>query len=87
MRWRWRLAPCTWAKVLKLRAVAVMARDGEVIPFQQSIEAVGDDADLKSVYDTKRHLLSVGCTPARDHLLVIGVDPTSEFLDDLRTRQ
>lgn len=32
---------------------------------------------------TERHLLYVACTRARDHLLVTGVDPASEFLDDL----
>ena len=36
----------------------------------------------KEVYDTERHLLYVACTRARDHLLVTGVDPASEFLDD-----
>jgi ATP-dependent exoDNAse (exonuclease V) beta subunit len=40
------------------------------------------DADLQEVYDTERHLLYVACTRARDHLLVSGVDPVSEFLDD-----
>jgi superfamily I DNA/RNA helicase len=33
---------------------------------------------------TKRHLLYVACTRARDHLLVTGVDPASEFLDDFK---
>lgn len=70
------------AKGLEFRAVAVMACDDEVIPLQQRIEAVGDDADLKEVYDTERHLLYVACTRARDHLLVTGVEPVSEFLDD-----
>jgi len=28
------------------RAVAVMAYDDEVIPLQERIEAIGDDADL-----------------------------------------
>ena len=28
-------------------------------------------------------LLYVACTRARDHLLVMGVEPASEFLDDL----
>ena len=28
-------------------------------------------------------LLYVACTRARDHLIVTGVDPASEFLDDL----
>jgi mRNA-degrading endonuclease RelE of RelBE toxin-antitoxin system len=72
------------AKGLEFRAVAVMACDDEVIPLQQRIEDVGDDADLKEIYDTERHLLYVACTRARDHLLVSGVVPVSEFLDDLR---
>jgi len=72
------------AKGLEFRAVAVMACDDEVIPLQARIEAVGDDADLKEIYDTERHLLYVACTRARDHLLVTGVEPASEFLDDLR---
>ena len=55
------------------------ACDDEVIPLR-----VGDDADLEEVYGTERHLLYVACTRARDRLLVTGVDPGSEFLDDLR---
>lgn len=51
----------------------------EVIPLQERIETVGDDADLQEVYDTERHLLYVACTRARDQLLVTGVDPKSEF--------
>ena len=60
-----------------------MACDDEIIPLQGRIETVGDDADLQEVYDTERHLLYVACTRARDHLLVTGVDPVSEFLDDI----
>jgi superfamily I DNA/RNA helicase len=75
------------AKGLEFRAVAVMACDDEVIPSQQRIEAVGDDADLQEVYDTERHLLYVACTRARDHLLVTSGGPASEFLDDLRSDQ
>jgi mRNA-degrading endonuclease RelE of RelBE toxin-antitoxin system len=71
------------AKGLEFRAVAVMACDDEIIPLQERIETVGDDADLQEVYDTERHLLYVACTRARDHLLVSGVTPVSEFLDDL----
>ncbi len=73
------------AKGLEFRAVVVMACDDEVIPLQERIEAVGDDADLEEVYNTERHLLYVACTRARDHLLVAGVVPASEFLDDIRT--
>ena len=72
------------AKGLEFRAVAVMACDDEVIPLQERIETVGDDADLQEVYDTERHLLYVACTRARDHLLVTSVEPASEFLDDMR---
>ena len=72
------------AKGLEFRAVVVMACDDEVIPHQERIETVTDDADLQEVYDTERHLLYVACTRARDHLLVTSGDVPSEFLDDLR---
>ena len=71
------------AKGLEFRAVAVMACDDEVVPLQARIENVADEADLEDVYNTERHLLYVACTRARDRLLVTGVDPASEFLDDL----
>ena len=71
------------AKGLEFRAVAVMACDDEVIPSQERIETVADDADLEEVYETERHLLYVACTRARDRLFVTGVDPASEFLGDL----
>jgi superfamily I DNA/RNA helicase len=71
------------AKGLEFRAVVVMACDDEVIPLQERIETVGDEADLQEVYDSERHLLYVACTRARDLLLVTGVDPASEFLADL----
>jgi mRNA-degrading endonuclease RelE of RelBE toxin-antitoxin system len=72
------------AKGLEFRAVAVMACDDEVLPLQSRIEEVGEDSDLKEVYDTERQLLYVACTRARDFLLVTGVEPASEFLEDLR---
>lgn len=72
------------AKGLEFRAVVVMACDDEVIPSQKRIELVADDADLEEVYNTERHLLYVACTRARDQLLVTGVEPASEFLDDLK---
>jgi superfamily I DNA/RNA helicase len=71
-----------FAKGLEFRSVVVMACDDEVIPLQERIESVADDADLEEVYDTERHLLYVACTRARDHLLITGVEPVSEFLDD-----
>lgn len=72
------------AKGLEFRAVVVMACDDEIIPLQERIEMVSDDADLAEVYDTERHLLYVACTRARDYLLVTSGDVPSEFLDDLK---
>ena len=72
------------AKGLEFPAVVVMACDDEVIPLQARIESVTDDSDLEDVYNTERHLLYVACTRARDYLLITGVEPASEFLDDLR---
>jgi len=74
------------AKGLEFRAVVVMACDDEVIPLQERIETVGDEADLQEVYDTERHLLYVACTRARDCLLVTSVEPASEFVDDMQIR-
>jgi superfamily I DNA/RNA helicase len=71
------------AKGLEFRAVAVLACDEEVLPLQERIEAVADDADLEEVYNTERHLLYVACTRARHYLLVSGVIPASEFLGDI----
>jgi superfamily I DNA/RNA helicase len=71
------------SKGLEFRVVVVMACDDEVLPLQARIEAVTDEGDLEEVYDTERHLLYVACTRARDHLLVTGVSPASEFLQDL----
>lgn len=80
------VALCTMhrAKGLEFRAVVVAACDDEIVPLQSRIEAVSDDADLKEVYNTERHLLYVACTRARDQLLITGVRPASEFLEDLR---
>lgn len=72
------------AKGLEFRTVAVLACDDEVIPLKERIEAVGDDSDLEEAYSSERNLLYVACTRARDHLLVTGVKPGSEFLDDLQ---
>ncbi len=68
---------------LEFKPVVVMACDDAVIPSQERIEPVADEADLEEVYNTERHLLYVACTRARDYLLVTGVTPGSEFLDDM----
>ena len=72
-----------FAKGLEFRGVVVAACDDEVLPLQARIESITDEADLEEVYDTERHLLYVACTRARDRLLITGVEPASEYLDDL----
>ena len=71
------------AKGLEFRSVAVMACDEEVLPQQERLERVTDASDLSEVYETERHLLYVACTRAREHLLITGIEPGSEFLEDL----
>ena len=63
------------AKGLEFRAVVVMACDDEVIPSQERIDTIADEADLEDVYRTERHLLYVACTRARDRLLVSASSP------------
>jgi superfamily I DNA/RNA helicase len=72
------------AKGLEFKAVAVMACDDDVLPLQERIETVSDESELEEVYDTERHLLYVACTRARDQVLVTGVEPASEFLEDMK---
>ncbi|OQW38770.1 MAG: DNA helicase [Proteobacteria bacterium SG_bin4] len=81
-------AICTMhlAKGLEFRAVVVMACDDEIIPSQERIESVADNADLEEVYDTERHLLYVACTRARDRLLITSGELPSEFLEDMSSQ-
>ena len=79
------LMPMHLAKGMEFRVVVVAACDEDVIPLQERIESVSDEADLEEVYKTERHLLYVACTRARDQLLVTALAPGSEFLGDLRT--
>lgn len=74
------------AKGLEFRAVAVMACDDEWLPLAARVDAVQDEAELEEVFETERHLLYVACTRAREHLLVTGTQPPSEYLADLAPR-
>lgn len=74
------------AKGLEYKVVVVMACDSDSLPLASRIVDAGDEAELDDVYQTERHLLYVACTRARDRLIVSGVNPTSEFLDDLLLR-
>jgi superfamily I DNA/RNA helicase len=60
-----------------------MACDDGVLPLQSRMEAVADETELDDVYETERHLFYVACTRARDRLLISGVHPVSEYIQDL----
>lgn len=72
-----------FAKGLEFKIVVVMACDDEVLPLQSRVDEAMDEEELREVFDTERHLFYVACTRARDKLLVAGVKPTSDFIDDL----
>lgn len=71
------------AKGLEFRAVAVMACDDPALPHHARLAELTDETDLAAVYTSERQLLYVACTRAREHLLVTGVEPGSDFLQDL----
>ena len=71
------------AKGLEFRVVIVMACDADVVPLAGRVESVADESELQEVYDTKRHLLYVACTRAREALFIAAAEPESVFLEDL----
>lgn len=71
------------AKGLEFRVVVVMACDDGVIPMERRLTEAEDESALEDIYLTERYLLYVACTRARERLLVCGVTPGSEFLQDL----
>ena len=72
------------AKGLEFRQVIVLACDEAVLPDQDRINQVADEAELDEVYETERQLFYVACTRARETLILSGVAPASEFFADLK---
>lgn len=75
-------APMSLAKGLEFRAVVVMACDEGILPLDERVADAADEAELDEIYETERRLLYVACTRAREHLLLTGITPTSEYLAD-----
>jgi hypothetical protein len=75
-------APMSLAKGLEFRAVVVMACDEGILPLDERVADAADEAELDDIYETERRLLYVACTRAREHLLLTGVTPASEYLAD-----
>ncbi|WP_315744484.1 3'-5' exonuclease [Bradyrhizobium sp. SZCCHNR1075] len=68
------------AKGLEVRAVVVMACDEGILPLDERVEDAADEAELDDIYETERRPLYVACTRAREHLLLTGKTPVSEYL-------
>lgn len=77
-------APMHLAKGLEFRAVAVMACDEGILPLDERLADAADEAELDDIYETERRLLYVAATRAREHLLLTGVEPASEYLADFK---
>ncbi len=77
-------SPMNLAKGLEFRAVSVMACDQGTLPLDERVADAADEAELDDIYETERRLLYVACTRAREHLLLTGVLPASEYLNDFR---
>ena len=75
-------APMSLAKGLEFRAVVVMACDEGILPLDERAADAADEAELDDIFETERRLLYVACTRAREHLLLTGVTPASEYLAD-----
>ena len=74
--------PMHLAKGLEFRAVVVMACDEGVLPLDERVADAADEAELDDIYETERRLLYVAATRAREHLLLTGTKPPSEYLAD-----
>ncbi len=74
--------PMHLAKGLEFRVVVVMACDEGVLPLDERVADAADEAELDDIYETERRLLYVAATRAREHLLLTGTKPPSEYLAD-----
>jgi hypothetical protein len=74
--------PMHLAKGLEFKCVVVMACDEGILPLDERVADAADEAELDEIYETERRLLYVAATRAREHLLLTGVAPVSEYLAD-----
>ncbi|MDB0018202.1 AAA family ATPase [Planktomarina temperata] len=75
------------AKGSEYRVVAIACLDHNILPDERRFLAAKDESQLDEVMTTERHLLYVAATRARDYLWMSGVEPVSEFLNDLMPKK
>jgi len=73
------------AKGLEFRAVAVVGCSAGLLPLGAAVEAEGEPEVKQMAEDRELSLLYVGCTRARDHLLVTWSGEPSRFLQLIST--
>jgi len=81
-----KIMPMHDAKGAEYRAVAVIALDQDIVPLAERLLTAQDEGQLDEILNTDRHLLYVAASRARDFLWLSGVNPVSEFLEDLFER-
>lgn len=69
------------AKGLEFRAVAIVGCEEGQVPLKKALDAEHDEEARQLVEAQERHLLYVGCTRARDHLLLVYRGQKSRFLE------
>lgn len=57
-----------------------MACDQGILLLDERVADAADEAELDDIYETERRLLYVACTRAREHLMLTGATPASEYL-------
>jgi superfamily I DNA/RNA helicase len=68
------------AKGLEFRAVALVACSGDQLPLPVAVKGADDDDARAAVIERERQLLYVGCTRAREWLLITYSGEPSSFL-------
>lgn len=69
-----------------VRQPTVLRSDEGILSLDERVADAADEAELDDIYETERRLLYVACTRAREHLLLTGVTPASEYLADLEAK-
>ncbi|MDA9433704.1 UvrD-helicase domain-containing protein [Bradyrhizobium sp. CCBAU 51627] len=72
------------AKGLEFRAVAIVACDGSHAPLQAALDLASEPDDKRLTRERELSLLYVGCTRARDQLLITWSGTRSRFLDPVK---
>jgi superfamily I DNA/RNA helicase len=76
------LATMHAAKGLEFRAVALVGCDADRLPHPRALAAADDAEGRRAAADRERCLFYVGCTRARDALLITWADAPTPFLAD-----